>query len=123
MSIEQSVAKLQQLCRAGDPAALRSAIFTREAMVCGEGAPDVISGDSALLETLKTVVEMTPMLTIKVHAFRQLNDESILTWLQWTSPMPDSNEIIAFRSMTVWVREDGEWKIAGDMYGIGYFGN
>lgn len=123
MNIEQSVAKLQHLCRAGDPTALRSAIFTREAMICGEGAPDVVSGDGALLATLKAVVEMTPTLTIKVHASRQLNADSVLTWLQWTSPTPDNSETLAFRSMTVWIREDDEWKIAGDMYGMGYFDN
>lgn len=120
MGIEQSVARLQELCRTGIPADIRK-LFTRQPMLCGEGADDIVSDEDTLLESLRAVVEMTPKLTIKIHASRQLTADSVLTWLQWSSPTPDNRETLAFRSMTVWIREDSEWKIAGDMYGMGYF--
>lgn len=121
MNIEKSVEKLQNLFRAGDVTAVRSGSFARNAALSGEGGPTVVSGEVGLLEALKSVIEMTPKLTIKIHASQQLNTETIQTWLQWTSPSPDNSETLAFRSLTVWVREDGDWKIAGDMYVMGSF--
>lgn len=121
MNIDKSIAKLQALCRAGDPVELRK-VFASQTTLCGEGARDLVQDEAELFSSLKTVVEMTPELTIKGRAIRQLSADSYLTWLQWSSPTPDKSEILAFRSMTVWILEEGEWKIAGDMYGMGYFG-
>lgn len=122
MDVRESVAMLESLCRSGDAAKLHREMFSDQATICGEGAPDVTGGSAKVLEALTEMLKVTPELSITVHQERSVTEDVSVTWLQWSSPSPDGGEPLAFRSLTVWKKDGLHWKIAGDMYGMGQFG-
>lgn len=119
MTIELAVEQLQAGCQAHDVEAVTN-LFTEDATVSGEGAPSLVEGHDQLRPVLGFMFEHTPKLTITIHQKTQVSAESVLTWLQWSSPSADGSTV-NFRSLTVWRKTTDGWKIVSDFYGQGVF--
>ncbi|MFY0676762.1 MAG: nuclear transport factor 2 family protein [Neptuniibacter sp.] len=118
-NIENAVNTLQSLFKAGDVDKLQTNCFAPDAMICGEGAPGIATGATVIRDVLIYVIEQTPNLTISATEIQEHSDTVVSTWLQWSNPSEEGP--IEFRSLAVWKKIDGQWKIASDMYGIGRF--
>ncbi|MBR9869335.1 MAG: nuclear transport factor 2 family protein [Oceanospirillales bacterium] len=118
-SIENAVNNLQVLCRAGNVDKLQAECFTPQAMICGEGAPGIASGEATIREVLGYVLEATPNLSISITQAQEITPSVVSTWLQWSCPSDEGP--IEFRSLAVWKKVDETWKIVSDMYGLGRF--
>jgi hypothetical protein len=119
MNIENAVVTLQNHIRSGNAALLQSECFVPDAMISGEGAPGIARGEENIKTVLEHVVRETPDIAISIVALQPISESTAVTWLQWTSPEADGSG--NFRSLTVWVKSDGQWKILADMYGMGQF--
>lgn len=119
MTIEIAVERLEAGFQVHDIEAVIN-LFTEDATVSGEGAPGLLQGHDQLRPVLGFMFEHTPKLSIEIYQKTQISPESILTWLQWSSPSADGLTI-NFRSLTVWRKTADGWKIVSDFYGQGVF--
>lgn len=115
----KAVKNLEDLFESGDVDRLQSECFSPDVMICGEGAPAIASGEASIREVLLYVMKETPNLSISVIESQPINESAVATWLQWSSPTEDG--VIEFRSLTVWTKHEGKWKILSDMFGGGRF--
>lgn len=124
MDLQQTIEKLQTLCRLGDAQAVKDEMFSDDAAVCGEGADKITTGSTALLEALTEMLKVTPYLSIRAVRVAHLADGAAVTWLEWSSPPAEGmpGNPLAFRSLTAWKKRGDAWVIAADMYGMGAFG-
>jgi len=118
-TIEQAVAQLQELLRAGDAAKVKANSFAEQVVLCGAGSPG-FTRSVELEATLAAIIDYTPELSISISHFQPVDDNCCITWLQWRSPT-EQDGIAEFRSLTVWQRQQQSWKILSDMYGLGHF--
>lgn len=118
MNLSSTVEALQTSCRNHDVEEIL-ALFTEDATLCGEGAPGIVGGQAALREALVQMLQVTPELTIDIQQEVSVSSDSAVTWLHWHSP--NQEQLIEFRSLTVWRNCGGSWKIVADMFGMGAF--
>jgi ketosteroid isomerase-like protein len=119
MSIEQAVQQLQASCQAHDvDGVLRT--FAADATISGEGVPGILQGEVGVRAAVAQMFELTPSLTISICLQQQASADSVVTWLNWSSPGPQG-ENITFRSLTTWRRHGDSWQIVADFYGMGQF--
>lgn len=119
MSVDLTVLQLQERCRAQDVGGVLK-LFAADAMISGEGAPAVVTGEAELRATIAHMFEFTPSLTISIYKQLEVVENCVVTWLHWTSPSPQG-ELIAFRSLTTWRKQGDVWTIVADFYGMGRF--
>ena len=124
MDLQQTIEKLQTLCRLGDARVVRDVLFAEDATVCGEGAATITSGAPALLEALTEMLKVTPHLSIRPVHITELGEGAAVSWLEWSSTSVQGlpGEVMRFRSLTAWGKRGDAWVIVADMYGIGAFG-
>jgi hypothetical protein len=59
---------------------------------------------------------------VELKRFRQLGLEAASTWVVWHLPPPEGQTApVLIRSLFVWEKQGGEWRMSDDMFSVGSF--
>jgi hypothetical protein len=103
-----------------DAHAIAADHFTKDVTALGEGGTDLVHGTAQLEATLKALFRETKSARLAVHLARPLGPDAAYAWVVWDcnfDQAPPSR--FKVRSLYVFRREGGVWKIAADSYSMG----
>ncbi|SDE77329.1 SnoaL-like domain-containing protein [Massilia sp. PDC64] len=103
-----------------DARALAAGYFTRDVTTLGEGGTDLVRGTAQLETTLQALFRETKTARLAVHEAWPLGPDAAYAWVVWdcnVDQAPASR--FKVRSLYVFRREGGVWKIAADAYSMG----
>jgi hypothetical protein len=103
-----------------DAHAIAANYFTNDVTALGEGGKDLVGGTAQLEATLRALFRETTTARLTVHLARPLGPDAAYAWVVWdcnADQAPASQ--FKVRSLYVFRREGGTWKIAADAYSMG----
>lgn len=103
-----------------DAHAIAADYFTTDVTALGEGGSDLVRGTAQLEATLKSLFKETKTAKLHVRLARALGPDAAYAWVVWdcnADQAPPSR--FKVRSLYVFRREGGVWKIAADAYSMG----
>lgn len=112
---------IERLWAAGDVRAMASSLYTGDAVIAGEGMPQAVKGTAGIEALLATLVKDSGEIRLTSHATQNLGQGAALMWMTWlvTPRDPAHGSPFTMRSLMVWKKAAGSWKIAADMYSAG----
>lgn len=118
--IRATVASLASDWRQHDARQLARIYFTQDATLLGEGGKQLTRGQQELRTVLQELFQLAPDVKLEVRQVKLLADGVAYAWVVWHCN-PEQAEPASFkvRSLYVWKREAGQWKIAADAYSMG----
>ncbi|KGF80235.1 hypothetical protein IA69_19780 [Massilia sp. JS1662] len=103
-----------------DARAIAATYFTQDVTALGEGGTELVRGTAQLEATLQALFKEAKTARLAVHLARSLGADAAYAWVIWdcnVDQAPASR--FKVRSLYVFRREDGVWKIAADAYSMG----
>lgn len=118
--IRATVASLASQWSAHDAHRLAQTYFTQDVSLLGEGGKQLTRGQEQLQAVLRELFSVAPQVRLEVRHVKVLATGVAYAWVVWHCN-PDQAEPAQFkvRSLYVWKREAGQWKIAADAYSMG----
>lgn len=112
---------IERLWQGGDAHAMASSLYTADAVIAGEGMPQAVRGTADIEALLATLVKDSGEVRLTSHATQSLGQGGALMWMTWRVTPRDAAQGAPFtmRSLMVWRKSAGRWKIAADMYSAG----
>lgn len=109
---------LQQLweCRDGD--AIVRELYTEDTEITGAGSDALYHGSAQLRELLAVLVNDSRGASIRIDRLTELADSAAYTWVTWRV-LPLQGEAFSMKSLFVWRRVEGDWRVVADMYAEG----
>jgi hypothetical protein len=84
--------------------------------------PKAVQGRPAAEELVAELIKGHPSVAIELERFDELGPDAASTWVVWhLPPVEGQPETLLIRSLFVWKRQGGEWRMAADMYSVGPF--
>lgn len=113
--------EIERLWRDGDVRAMASSLYAADAVIAGEGMPQAVRGTAGIEALLATLVKDSGEVRLTSHATQGLGQGAALMWMTWLVTPRDAAQASPFtmRSLMVWTKSAGRWKIAADMYSAG----
>jgi uncharacterized protein (TIGR02246 family) len=120
--IQTRIDLLEELWAAGDAKKVVERIYTNNVVIAGEGMPAPVHGKEAAEQLVAELIKGSKTVEVDLKQFRQLGPEAASTWVVWHLPPPEGQaDPMLIRSLFVWQKQDGEWRLSDDMYSIGSF--
>lgn len=120
--IEARIDAMEKLWASGDAAGLVEQLYTDDIVIAGEGMPGPIEGKPQAEQLVAELIKGSKTAEVELKRFKQLGPEAASTWVVWRLPPPEGQATpVLVRSLFVWEKQGGEWRISGDMYSIGPF--
>lgn len=120
--IEARIDLLEQLWAAGDAPGLVEQLYTDDIVVAGEGMPAPAVGKQQARELVAELIKGSKTAEVELKRFKPLGPEAASTWVVWHLPPPEGRSApMLVRSLFVWEKQGGTWRISGDMYSLGPF--
>jgi len=103
-----------------DAHVLATSYFTSDVTVLGEGATAQVAGTAQLEKTLRELFKQATTARLQVHVAKPLGPNAAYAWVVWDCnfDQPPKSQF-KVRSLYVFRREGGQWKIAADAYSMG----
>ncbi len=103
-----------------DANAIAANYFTRDATALGEGGAELVSGTAALKKTLQELFKQATTARLQVRMAKPLGPDAAYAWVVWDCNFDQAPKAqFKVRSLYVFRREGGQWKIAADAYSMG----
>jgi hypothetical protein len=103
-----------------DAHAIAANYFTGDVTVLGEGATEPVAGTVQLEKTLKELFKQATTARLEVHMAKRLGRDAAYAWVEWNCNFDQPPKAqFKVRSLYVFRREGGQWKIAADSYSMG----
>jgi hypothetical protein len=84
--------------------------------------PAPVQGKEQARQLVAELIKASKTVEIELRQFRQLGPEAASTWVVWRLPPPEGQaEPLLIRSLFVWQKQNGEWRMSDDMYSLGAF--
>ncbi|WP_136163061.1 YybH family protein [Sphingomonas flavalba] len=96
-----------------------AAVYTDDAVATGEQNPAPAEGRAAMTALISHLMEGTRAVSIAIYRAEQLAPDVASTWVTWTVALADGQPDFQTKSLFVWKRVDGSWRIAQDMFALG----
>ena len=120
--IEARLDALEKLWAAGDAKGVVEQIYTDDVVIAGEGMPGPVQGKQQAEQLVAELIKGSKTVEVELKQFRQLGPEAASTWVVWHLPPPEGQaDPVLIRSLFVWEKQGGEWRMSGDMYSVGPF--
>jgi len=116
--LQARIASLSTAWAAHDVKAFQAEFFAPNACLIGEGMPAAACGQATVGDTLTHMSQEVPAIAVEVVMAHQAGD-TIISWLQWHLLDAKGARTATMRSMTVWSKAHGKWRIIGDSYSVG----
>jgi len=103
-----------------DAKAMAANYFTKDVTVHGEGNAQFVSGTAQMEKTLEELFKVAPKAKLDVHMAKSLGPDIAYGWVVWNCnyDQPAKSQF-KVRSLYVFKKEGGQWKIAADSYSMG----
>ena len=105
--------------RKHDAQGLAAKYFTKDVTAIGEGGKEFIRDAAGLEPMLVELFKMAPSARLEVHTARSLGPDAAYAWVIWHCNEEQAKDKFEVRSLYVFKREAGRWKIAADSYSMG----
>jgi ketosteroid isomerase-like protein len=103
-----------------DAGAIASNYFTRDVTALGEGGKELVDGAAQLRKTLQELFKQATTARLEVHMAKPLGPNAAYAWVVWDCNFDQAPAAqFKVRSLYVFRREGGQWKIAADAYSMG----
>lgn len=103
-----------------DARAIAANYFTKDVTALGESGTDLVRGTAQLEATLRALFKETKTARLAVHTARPLGPDAAYAWVVWDCNVDQAPALrFKVRSLYVFRREGGVWKIAADAYSMG----
>ena len=109
---------LQQLWDRRDSDAIVRELYTENTEITGAGSDALYHGTEQLQELLALLVNDSRGASIRIDRLTELGENAAYTWVTW-SVLPLEGEAFSMKSLFVWQRVNGEWRVVADMYAEG----
>ncbi len=109
---------LQQLWERRDSDAIVRELYTESTEITGAGSAALYSGSVQLRELLAALVKDSRGASVRIDRLSTLGDNAAYTWVTWRV-LPLDGEAFSMKSLFVWGRVDGAWRVLADMYAEG----
>jgi uncharacterized protein (TIGR02246 family) len=120
--IERRLEDLERLWAAADAKALTEQLYTDGIVIAGEGMPGPVEGKQQAEQLVAELIKGSRTAEVELKRFNQLGPEAASTWVVWRLPAPEGQaDPVSVRSLFVWEKQGGEWRISADMYSVGSF--
>lgn len=118
--IRATVARLAADWPQHDARALGQTYFTQDVTLLGEGGKQFTRGQQELQAVLGELFSLAPQVRLEVRHVNVLANGVAYAWVVWyCNPGQAEPAPFKVRSLYVWKREAGRWKIAADAYSMG----
>lgn len=119
-AVKERVAILEKAWEKADVGTIVSQVWGSDAIIHGEGQPAVVNTPEGIKETIKHLTADTKKVKIDIYKFKELSNDSALTWVTWNVTPKDAKEKpFKVKSLFVWTKEKDGWRIRADMYSMG----
>lgn len=120
--IEARIDVLERLWAAGDAKGLVEQLYTDDIVIAGEGMPGPVVGKQQAEQLVAELIKGSKTAEVELKRFKQLGPEAASTWVVWRLPPPEGQaDPVLIRSLFVWQKQGGEWRMSDDMYSVGSF--
>jgi uncharacterized protein (TIGR02246 family) len=120
--IEARIDALEKLWAAGDAKGVAEQLYTHDVVIAGEGMPAPVQGRQQAEQLVAELIKGSKTVELELKRFRQLGPEAASTWVVWHLPPPEGQaDPVLIRSLFVWEKQGGEWRMSDDMFSIGPF--
>lgn len=118
--IERTIGALAAEWPKHDAPAIAARFFTSNATLIGEGGKEMSHTPAQLKGVLQELFKMAPAARLEVRMAKALGPDAAYGWVVWhCNPDKPASEQFTVRSLYVFQREAGQWKIAADSYSMG----
>ncbi|MCG2575120.1 nuclear transport factor 2 family protein [Acinetobacter sp. ME22] len=115
-SLNTKLELLQKLWKKKDIQAIFDQLYTDKTEISGQGTTNLFTGKDALTMLLQELVEGSSAVNLSIFKSTELNNQLILTWVNWTVYTDDKNSYFTMKSLFLWQEINQDWKIIADMY-------
>ena len=117
-ALQARLDRLQQLWERRDGDAIVRELYTEHTEITGAGSDGLYHGTAQLQELLAALVNDSRGASIRIDRVTGLGDSAAYTWVTW-QVLPLAGEAFSMKSLFVWGRVNGEWRVLADMYAEG----
>ncbi|OYO27591.1 hypothetical protein [Janthinobacterium sp. PC23-8] len=118
--LQQRVDALGKQWSGHDAHAIATQFFTGDLTASGEGNPGLVQGSGQLEPLLAELFKAAPHARLEVHVAEQLGADAAYAWVVWhCNEDKPATQQFKVRSLYVFKKTGGLWKIAADAYSMG----
>jgi uncharacterized protein (TIGR02246 family) len=120
--IEARLVEMEQLWAAGDAKGLVEQLYTDDVVIAGEGMPSPVQGKGQAEQLVTELIKGSKTADLELKQFKQLGPEAASSWVVWRLPPAEGQtDPMLIRSLFVWEKQGGAWRMSADMYSVGPF--
>lgn len=95
-------------------------VYSTSALATGEGMAEVAAGRDGMTTLVKELMNGTKTVRIDIYRAKQLGANAAMSWVTWTvSPSDQTKPVFKTKSLFIWQKENGRWRISSDMFAMG----
>lgn len=118
--IQERLKLIEQDWNSSKAEALIKEIYLPETQIAGEGSDQLFQSPEAVSQLVKGLVKENKHVSLALDNTRQLAPDAALSWIVWTvTPAAANAEPFKMKSLFVWKKHDGKWRITADMFTSG----
>lgn len=118
--IQERLKLIEQDWNNGKAETLIKEIYLPETQIAGEGSDQLFESPEAISQLVTGLVKDNKHVTLALEGTRQLASDAALSWVVWTvTPAASNAEPFKMKSLFVWKKQDGKWRIVADMFTSG----
>lgn len=118
--IKDRITILEKAWEKSDVSTIVTQVWGSDAIIHGEGQPAVVNSPEGIKETIKHLTNDSKKVKIDIFKFKELSNNSALTWVTWNVTPKDAKEKpFKVRSLFIWTKDKDGWRIRADMYSMG----
>lgn len=117
-ALQAQLNQLRTLWQRKDAAGIYQALYTPDTEITGAGTPELFTGEAALTQLVSELVSGSPDAKIDINHVRALGDDAAYTWVTWLVSQ-EQGEPFQMKSLFLWRKVDGAWRIVADFYAEG----
>jgi hypothetical protein len=119
-AVAKKLARVEQIWNVQDGKQLVAELYTPTTEITGEGMPEVARGTPALTALVQRLMEGATSTKISLNKFMQLGPDHGWSWVTWDIvPRDPKEKPFKMKSLLVWEKYKGDWRIVGDMFATG----
>ncbi|SDR53799.1 SnoaL-like domain-containing protein [Paraburkholderia fungorum] len=91
-------------------------LFDPFAVIGGEGEAETVEGRTAIYKRFAEIIDATIPINVRARDIRDVGESCAASWIDWKVKDKQTEEIICFKSLTVWAKSNPRWVIVADMF-------
>jgi hypothetical protein len=119
IALKERLSFIENAWNQGQADKLVKEIYLPQTQIAGEGSDDLYEGVS-VSNLVSELVKDNKMVKLQLIDVQALANDAALSWVQWhVTPTNGSTPAFDMKSLFVWKRSHGQWRIVADMYTSG----